>query len=165
MYIHTLTSTFIADCICSHKNAMLAQAIITSHTIYCITQQQPSNILIYFNLIILLNCNFNSVNFNNSCILARHKFWKLPEDDKEMLKCVGVNITWRDSVVIYICALVGWNKKTDNIICVESRVCVQCKVTLSKRRWCCSVNWSHRIMNHLKLSSATAEAQVNIVTT
>ena len=35
---------------------------------------------------------------------------KIPEDDTEMSKHVGVNIIYRDSVVMYICALVGFNK-------------------------------------------------------
>ena len=35
---------------------------------------------------------------------------KIPEDDIKMSKHVGVNIIYRDSVVMYICALVGFNK-------------------------------------------------------
>ena len=54
-----------------------------------ITQRRPNNILIYFNLIILWNCNINSHNFKNLRNLARHKFLKLPEGDTEMSKHVG----------------------------------------------------------------------------
>jgi hypothetical protein len=84
--------TATRDCICSHKNTLLAQDIITSHRIYCITQQQPNNILIYFNLIIIRNCNFNSLNFKNLLNLAWHKFFKMHEDDTVMSKLIGVNI-------------------------------------------------------------------------
>jgi len=45
----------------------------------------------YFNLVILWNCNFNSFNFKNLCNLAGTNV-KLPEDDTEMWKHVGVNI-------------------------------------------------------------------------
>jgi hypothetical protein len=86
---------------------MLAQDILRSHRIYCITQRRPNNILIHFNLIILWKCNFNSLNFKNLRNLARHKSVKLSEDDTEMSKHVGLNIMHRGSVVICICALVG----------------------------------------------------------
>ena len=46
----------------------------------------------YFNLIILWNCNINSHDFKNLCNLARQTFFKLPEDDIEMSKYVAVNI-------------------------------------------------------------------------
>jgi hypothetical protein len=39
-----------------------------------------------------LNCNFNSLNFENLCNLARHKKLKLPKDDTEMSKHVEANI-------------------------------------------------------------------------
>jgi hypothetical protein len=67
-------TTATRDCICSRKNTLLAKCIIMSHRIYCITQWWPNNILIYLNLIILWNCNFNSLNFKNICNLLRHKF-------------------------------------------------------------------------------------------
>jgi len=71
---------------------------------------QFHKILIYFNLIILCNCTFNSLNIKNLPNLARRKMLKLPEDDTEMSKHTRVNIIWRYSVVIYICVLVCWNK-------------------------------------------------------
>ena len=48
-YIHTLTSIFIADSICSHKRTLLAKKIIMSNRFYCITEQRLNDILIYFN--------------------------------------------------------------------------------------------------------------------
>jgi len=35
---------------------------------------------------------------------------KLPEEDTEMSKHVGESIIYRDRVVMYICAVVGFNK-------------------------------------------------------
>jgi hypothetical protein len=35
---------------------------------------------------------------------------KLPEDATEELKHVGVNIIERENTMIYICALIGWNR-------------------------------------------------------
>jgi hypothetical protein len=75
----------------SQKNTLLAQYITTLHRVYYITQQQPNDILTYFNLLILWNCNFNSHNFKNSCNLMRHKFLKLAEDNAEMSKHVRVS--------------------------------------------------------------------------
>ena len=68
----TLT-TSARDCICSHKHTLLAEDIITSKGICCITQRRLNNILICFYLIILWNCNFNRFNFRSLCNLARHK--------------------------------------------------------------------------------------------
>jgi hypothetical protein len=68
-------ATVTMDCIYSHINTLLAQEIVTSHGLYCITQRQSNN----FNLIILWNCCFNSFNLNNVCNLAKYKFLKLPE--------------------------------------------------------------------------------------
>jgi hypothetical protein len=38
------------------------------------------------------------------------QLWKLPKDDAEISKYVGMNIMYRENIMIYICALVGWNK-------------------------------------------------------
>ena len=62
-----------------------------------------------FYLIILWNCNLNSFNSENWCNIAKYKFLKLPEDDTEVSKHVGVNIVYRGNIVIYICTLVGCN--------------------------------------------------------
>ena len=45
-----------------------------------------------------------------SCNLAKYKFLKLPKDDTEVSKQVGVNIIQRENILIYICALVLCNK-------------------------------------------------------
>jgi hypothetical protein len=42
--------------------------------------------------------------------LTEMQVLKLPKDDREVSKHVGVNIIETENVVIYICALVGWNK-------------------------------------------------------
>jgi len=81
-------STVARDCICNHINTLLSQDIVMLHRLYCITQWQPNN----FHLIILCNCNFKSCNSNNWCTIAKYKFFKLPEDDTEELKHVGMNI-------------------------------------------------------------------------
>jgi len=60
------------------QNTRLAQNILTSHRMYHIARLRPNNILIYFNLIILWNCNFNSLNFKNLCNLARYKIFETP---------------------------------------------------------------------------------------
>ena len=52
----TLT-TSTRDCI----DALLAQDVVVSHTLHCITHWRPNNTVIYFNLILLWN--FNSLNF------------------------------------------------------------------------------------------------------
>jgi hypothetical protein len=68
MYITRQTSTLATatrDYIYNHRYALLTQDIVMSHRLYCITQRRPNNILVYFNPIILWNCNFNSVNFKN----------------------------------------------------------------------------------------------------
>ena len=79
-YVHDIISIypytnfiFIADCICSHKYTLLAQDIKMSNRFCCIAKRRPNNIFVYFNLIILRNCNFNSFNFDNFCNLSRHK--------------------------------------------------------------------------------------------
>ena len=68
-------ATVTMDCIYSHINTLLAEEIVSPHRLYCITQRQPNN----FNLIILVNCNFNSFNLNNLYKLTKYKFLKLPE--------------------------------------------------------------------------------------
>jgi len=105
-YKHTLISTFIADCICCHINTTFAQDIVTSHRIYCITQRRSSNC----NLVILWNYNFNSVNFKSLCILAKYKFFKLPEDDTDVSKHVEVSIIQRENIVKHIFSLISCNK-------------------------------------------------------
>jgi hypothetical protein len=57
----TLT-TATRDCICSDKNVLLAQGIVTSHRLYGVTEQQLNNVIIYIYLIKLWN--FDSLNFN-----------------------------------------------------------------------------------------------------
>jgi hypothetical protein len=47
-YIHDIISIFIADCISSHKYTLLAQEIITSNRIDCITKQRLNNIVITY---------------------------------------------------------------------------------------------------------------------
>ena len=87
---------------------LLAQDIITSNGFYCITKQRPNNILIYFNLIILWNCNFNSFNFKNLCNLARHKYktpWGLHRDVET---CRSVHYIKRCCCDIYLC--ISWLK-------------------------------------------------------
>jgi len=76
-YVHNIISIYpytnvhiIADCISSHKYTLLAQDIIMSNRFYCITKGRPNNIAIYYNLIILWNCNFNSFSFKN-CELSK----------------------------------------------------------------------------------------------
>jgi len=65
---------------------LLAQEIITSKRFYCIIKERLNNILI-----ILWNCNFNSLNVKNLCNSARHKCTvQLPDDDIEMSKHVGI---------------------------------------------------------------------------
>jgi hypothetical protein len=62
-----------------------------SHRLYCITQQRTDN-------------------FKNLRNLAKYKFFKLPEYDMVESKHVGVNTVSRESIVIYICALIGCHK-------------------------------------------------------
>jgi len=61
----TSTLTSVQDCICSHKYTLLAQVVITLNKFYCITKCWPNNILIYFNLVILWNCNFYRFSFKD----------------------------------------------------------------------------------------------------
>ena len=49
---------------------------------------RPNN----FNLIILWDWNYNSFKFKNLHNLAKDKFLKLPEDDREVSNHVGVSI-------------------------------------------------------------------------
>ena len=78
------------DCICSHKYTLPAQGITSSNRFYCITEQRFNTILIC--VINVGSCDFNCFNFNNLCNLAMHKC-KLPDDDIEIWKHIGVCIT------------------------------------------------------------------------
>ena len=60
-----------------------------------------------------MELQFNNFNFKNLRNLSKYKFLKLPEDDIEVSKHVGVNIIWRENTVIHICALVGCNKNNE----------------------------------------------------
>jgi hypothetical protein len=60
------------------KKTLLGQNIITSHRMHRINRRRPNSVLIYFNLIIFCNCNFNGFNFKNPCNLARHKIFETP---------------------------------------------------------------------------------------
>ena len=106
--INTLYAATNKHCICNHKHTLLAQVITTSNRFYCITKQRSKSILIFFNLIILWNCNFNSFNFKNSCNLARHKC-KTPEGwytDVETRR--SIQYIKRYCCDIYLC--IGWLK-------------------------------------------------------
>ena len=83
-----MLTTLTRERLCRHKNTLLAQEITTSSRFNCIIKQRLNNILI-----ILWNCNFNSLNVKNLCNLARHKCTKHhSDDDIEMSKNVGVYI-------------------------------------------------------------------------
>jgi len=105
----TLT-TWARDCICSHKHTLFAQDIVTSNWFYCIIQRQSNNILIYFYLKLLWNCNFNHFIFKNLCNLARHKCKTLCGWHRNVEPCRSMHYIKRYCCDIYICALVGWNK-------------------------------------------------------
>ena len=66
--------------------------------------------IIRLKLFILLCFNFK--NLRNS---AKYKFLKLPEDDTDVSKHVGVTIIFKENIAIYICPLVGCNLKKNNI--------------------------------------------------
>ena len=89
-YIH-----IISDCIYSHK--------------YRITKRRPNNVLVYFNLNNLWNCNFNSFSFRNLCNLAGHKcktpWWWLRYDET----CRGVHYikTYCFGIYIYVYLCTG----------------------------------------------------------
>ena len=65
--------TSTRECICGHKYTLLARDIIMLNRFYCINKQRPNSVLIYSNLVVLWNSNFNSFNFKNLRNLARHK--------------------------------------------------------------------------------------------
>ena len=100
--MHTITSIFRADCICSHKYTLLAEDIISSNGFYCNSQRRPSNILVYFNLIFLRNCNFNGFSFKSLCNLARHKCKTPWEWHSAVETCKSVHYIKRYGCDIYV---------------------------------------------------------------
>jgi len=71
----------------------------------------------YFNLLLLLGGNFN--NFNNFVTLASTRL-RLPENDPDALKHVGVLMIYKTVVIYICCTFVGLDNKLKNYLSVLS---------------------------------------------